>query len=303
MKAILIEKPGDESVLKLGHAPDPVPAPADLLIKVKFAGLNRADIMQRQGFYPPPPALRRSSVSNVPARSRRSVATLPAGGSAIARWRCFPVVAMPSWRSSITAPRCMCRPRSSDAEAAAMPEVYLTAFLNLFMLAGVKEGDSALIHGGGSGVGTASIQLLGLAQCALDRDRGLRREVRSNACATAPTSRSTTTPVLSRRRCAPSTNERGVRHAILDSASAARTSAQNLEALAQRRPPGSDRPDEGREGRTRLWLTVLRRHLRIFGSTLTYTVRLRRRLKSSRRFLARFGDVASRRVRLRPPSI
>jgi len=55
MKAILIDKPGDESVLKLGDAPDPVPGPADLLIKVRYAALNRADIMQRQGFYPPPP--------------------------------------------------------------------------------------------------------------------------------------------------------------------------------------------------------------------------------------------------------
>ena len=55
MKAILIDKPGDESVLKLGDAPDPRPGPADLLIKVEYAALNRADLMQRQGFYPPPP--------------------------------------------------------------------------------------------------------------------------------------------------------------------------------------------------------------------------------------------------------
>src|SRR5258705_7326210 len=55
MKAILIDQPGDESVLKLGDAPDPRPGPADLLIKVKYAALNRADLMQRQGFYPPPP--------------------------------------------------------------------------------------------------------------------------------------------------------------------------------------------------------------------------------------------------------
>ncbi|MGH7838787.1 MAG: alcohol dehydrogenase catalytic domain-containing protein, partial [Candidatus Binataceae bacterium] len=55
MKAILIDKPGDESVLKLGDFPDPAPGPADLLISVKYAALNRADVMQRQGFYPPPP--------------------------------------------------------------------------------------------------------------------------------------------------------------------------------------------------------------------------------------------------------
>src|ERR1700738_2927167 len=55
MKAILIDRPGDESMLKLGDFPDPQPGPADLLIEVRFAGLNRADIMQRQGSYPPPP--------------------------------------------------------------------------------------------------------------------------------------------------------------------------------------------------------------------------------------------------------
>ncbi len=54
MKAVLIDKPGDETVLKLGDYPEPTPGPSDLLIKVKFAGVNRADLMQRQGFYPPP---------------------------------------------------------------------------------------------------------------------------------------------------------------------------------------------------------------------------------------------------------
>src|SRR6516225_1733950 len=55
MKAVIIEKPGDESVLKLGEVADPVPKDDELLIRVKCAALNRADIMQRQGFYPPPP--------------------------------------------------------------------------------------------------------------------------------------------------------------------------------------------------------------------------------------------------------
>src|SRR6516165_5035053 len=54
MKAILIDKPGNEDVLKLGDFTDPVPGPADLLINVRCAGINRADLMQRQGFYPPP---------------------------------------------------------------------------------------------------------------------------------------------------------------------------------------------------------------------------------------------------------
>ncbi len=55
MKAIIVDKPGDESVLKLGDAPEPAAGPEDLLIRVRYAGVNRADLMQRQGFYPPPP--------------------------------------------------------------------------------------------------------------------------------------------------------------------------------------------------------------------------------------------------------
>src|SRR5437868_13656157 len=55
MKAIVIDRPGDESVLRLGEAPEPAPGARDLLVKVRCAALNRADIMQRQGFYPPPP--------------------------------------------------------------------------------------------------------------------------------------------------------------------------------------------------------------------------------------------------------
>ena len=55
MKAVIIEKPGDESVLKIGEVPDPKAGPGQLLIRVKYAGLNRADLVQRQGYYPPPP--------------------------------------------------------------------------------------------------------------------------------------------------------------------------------------------------------------------------------------------------------
>src|SRR5712671_7586456 len=163
MKAILIDQPGDESVLKLGDAPDPRPGPADLLIKVKYAALNRADLMQRQGFYPPPPGaspiLGLECAGEVAAIGTevsgwrvgdRAMALLPGGG--------YAELAAVHHGSAMHAPEAL-----TDAEAAAFPEVFLTAFLNLFMLADVKAGESALIHGGGSGVGTASIELLGLA--------------------------------------------------------------------------------------------------------------------------------------------
>src|SRR6202521_2373144 len=160
MRAILIERPGDESVLKLGDAPDPVPGPADLLIEVKYAGLNRADLMQRQGFYPPSPGASLSlglecggQVAAVGSEvigwrvGDRAMALLPGGG--------YAEKAVAHYGSAMHVPAAL-----SDDEAAALPEVYLTAHLNLFMLAGVKANDSVLVHGGGSGVDTASIQLL-----------------------------------------------------------------------------------------------------------------------------------------------
>ena len=160
MKAILIDKPGDEDVLRLGEFPDPVPGPADLLIKVRCTALNRADLMQRQGFYPPPPGASpllglecAGEVVGVGAEVKgwrpgdRAMALLAGGG--------YAELAAVHYGSAMHVPAAL-----SDAEAAAVPEVFLTAFVNLFMLAGVKSRESVLIHGGGSGVGTAAIQLL-----------------------------------------------------------------------------------------------------------------------------------------------
>src|ERR1700730_7627929 len=140
MKAILIDRPGDESVLKLGDFPDPQPGPADLLIEVRFAGLNRADLMQRQGFYPPPPGAS-------PILGLECAGEVAAGGSAGTGWRVgdramallsaggYAELAVVDHGSAMHVPATL-----SDAEAAALPEVFLTAFLNLFMLAGLKAG-------------------------------------------------------------------------------------------------------------------------------------------------------------------
>src|SRR6266446_4480281 len=160
MNAIVFDKPGDETVLHLGDAPDPQPGPADLLINVRCAALNRADLMQRQGGYPPPPGA--STILGLECAGTvagagpevkgwrvgdRAMALLPGGG--------YAEKAVAHYGSAMHVPAAL-----SDEEAAAIPEVYLTAHLNLFMLAGVKANDSVLIHGGGSGVGTAAIQML-----------------------------------------------------------------------------------------------------------------------------------------------
>src|SRR2546427_3010570 len=130
MKAILIEKPGNEDVLKLGDYPDPLPGPADLLIEVKCAGINRADLMQRQGFYPPPPGASpilglecAGEVAAVGAHvagwrvGDRAMALLPGGG--------YAERAVVNHGSAMHVPAAL-----NDAEAAALPEVFLTAFLN-----------------------------------------------------------------------------------------------------------------------------------------------------------------------------
>jgi tumor protein p53-inducible protein 3 len=285
MKAILIDKPGDESVLKIGDAPDPIPGPTDLLIKVKYAALNRADIMQRQGFYPPPPGA--STILGMECAGEvvtvgkevsgwkvgdRAMALIPGGG--------YAELATAHHGSAMHVPAVL-----SDAEAAALPEVYLTAFLNLFMLAGVKAGDSVLIHGGGSGVGTASIQLLGLAgarsivtagsdeKCEQCLQHGADVAINYKSGPFAPKVRT-------------ATNELGV-DIILDSIGGAYL-AQNLEALANGGRLMLIGLMKGAKAEIDL-ATVLRRHLRIIGSTLR-TRPAAEKAEIVATFLSRFGD-------------
>ncbi len=160
MKAVLVDESGDERSLRLGEAPDPKLAPGELRIQVAATALNRADVLQRRGLYPPPPGASpilglecAGTVSEVAPDvegwrvGERAMALLAGGGYA-------EQVAV-SAGSAMRVPE-----RLSLEEAAAVPEVFLTAFLNLFQLGGLPEGGSALVHGGGSGVGTAAIQLV-----------------------------------------------------------------------------------------------------------------------------------------------
>lgn len=159
MKAIVFEQPGAEDVLAWGDAPDPECGPEDVLIAVKATALNRADLLQRQGLYPPPPGasplLGLECAGEIVAVGERAgswkvgdrVMALLAGGGYAER------VAV-HYGSVLSVPADM-----SWEEAGALPEVYLTAFLNLFELGGAATDQAVLVHGGGSGVGTAAIQL------------------------------------------------------------------------------------------------------------------------------------------------
>jgi putative PIG3 family NAD(P)H quinone oxidoreductase len=160
MKAIVFDKPGPEDVLKLGEAPTPAMTADGLRIRVRATAVNRADLLQRQGLYPPPPGASpilglecAGDVIEVGAgvpgwkKGERAMALLAGGG--------YAEEVVVHHGSAMHVPDSL-----SDEEAGALPEVFLTAYLNLFMLGGARAGSWALVHGGGSGVGTAAIQLL-----------------------------------------------------------------------------------------------------------------------------------------------
>ncbi|MDQ6800161.1 MAG: NAD(P)H-quinone oxidoreductase [Acidobacteriota bacterium] len=163
MRAIVFERFGDESVLRVGEAPSPPLVDGAIRIRVRAAGVNRADLLQREGHYPPPPGastiLGMECSGEVAEIARgggnwqigdRVMALLPGGGYA-------EEVVVDSGSAMRVA-----QSLSFD-EAGALPEVFLTTFLNVFDLARAKPGETLLVHGGGSGVGTAAITLGKLA--------------------------------------------------------------------------------------------------------------------------------------------
>jgi tumor protein p53-inducible protein 3 len=163
MRAVLLNGFGAEDVMHVGEADAPPLAANELRIAVHATAVNRADLLQRQGHYPPPPGA--STILGMECAGR--VAEL---GAAVEGWRVGDRVMalLPGGgyaeEAVVDAGAAMHVPDAlSDDEAAAIPEVFLTAYLNLFMLARVQRGESALVHGGGSGVGTAATTLLKLA--------------------------------------------------------------------------------------------------------------------------------------------
>jgi NADPH:quinone reductase len=159
MTVVEIAAPGGPDELKLATRPTPRPGEGEALVRIEAAGVNRPDVMQRQGRYPPPPG-----ASDIPgleiagevvalgpgaagvAIGERVTALLPGGGYAQ-----YAVAA---------APLCLPVPEGlSMVEAAAIPETFFTVWTNLFDRGGLKAGETVLIHGGTSGIGTTAIQL------------------------------------------------------------------------------------------------------------------------------------------------
>ncbi|WP_262407927.1 NAD(P)H-quinone oxidoreductase [Sphingopyxis sp. OPL5] len=159
MTAIAISAPGGPEVLVPETRPVPRPGPGEVLIRVAAAGVNRPDVLQRMGFYPPPPG-----ASDLPGLEVAGtiVAVGPGGDPEQLGQAVCALIAGGGYAEYCTAPAGSCLPVPngfSMAEAAALPETVFTVWHNLFERAWVMEGETVLVHGGTSGIGTTAIGL------------------------------------------------------------------------------------------------------------------------------------------------
>jgi NADPH2:quinone reductase len=159
MTCIEITQPGEPEVLKTVQRPDPVPGRGEVLIRVTAAGVNRPDVLQRRGAYPPPPG-----ASDIPGLE--VAGTIAATGAGVEGWRTGDAVcALVSGGGYATmcvapAPQCLRVPATLElVAAAAIPETFFTVWTNVFDRGRLLAGETALFHGGTSGIGTTAIQL------------------------------------------------------------------------------------------------------------------------------------------------
>jgi NADPH:quinone reductase len=159
MKIVDVSQPGGPEVLTLAERAVPMPGEQEVLIKVAAAGLNRADILQRRGFYPSPPG--------APSNPGLEVAgTIVAVGTAVTEFKCGDAVCALlqgggyAEYCAVDAGQVLAIPGSLDMiEAAALPEAMFTVWSNVFELGRLQPGESLLVHGGSSGIGVTAIQL------------------------------------------------------------------------------------------------------------------------------------------------
>jgi putative PIG3 family NAD(P)H quinone oxidoreductase len=159
MRAITIPTPGDADALVLTEVPTPEPAADEVLVQVAAAGVNRADLMQRQGFYPPPPGA--SAYPGLEVSGTISVLGDDVTGWAVGDQVCA-LLSGGGYAEQVTVPSAQLLPVPNGVslvDAAALPEVVNTVWSNVFMTANLQPGQTILIHGGSSGIGTMAIQL------------------------------------------------------------------------------------------------------------------------------------------------
>jgi NADPH2:quinone reductase len=159
MRAIEIAAPGGPEVLRVTRRPVPVPAVNEVLIEVAAAGVNRPDVLQRKGGYPPPPG-----ASDIPGLEVAGTVVVAATG--VHEWklgdRVCALVTGGGYAEYVAAPapQCLPIPRGLTLiEAAGIPETFFTVWVNVFERAGLKGSETLLIQGGSSGIGVTAIQM------------------------------------------------------------------------------------------------------------------------------------------------
>ena len=179
MICVEISQPGEPEVLKPAERPDPVPGPGEVLIRVAAAGVNRPDVLQRRGAYPPPPG-----ASDIPGLE--VAGTVAIVGAGVEGWRTGDAVcALVSGGGYATmcvapAPQCLRVPATLDlVAAAAIPETFFTVWTNVFDRGRLQAGEKALFHGGTSGIGTTAIQLAAVRGATVFATAGSDEKVRA----------------------------------------------------------------------------------------------------------------------------
>lgn len=159
MRAVIATEPGGPEVLTVTDLPDVEAGPGEVLLDVAAAGLNRADLLQRQGFYPPPPGA--SDVIGMECSG-----TVAAVGDGVEGWsvgaRACALLAGGGYAEQVVVPAGQLMPVPDGVDlvtAAALPEVAATVWSNVFMVAGLQPQETLLVHGGAGGIGSFAIQL------------------------------------------------------------------------------------------------------------------------------------------------
>ncbi|MFG3099810.1 NAD(P)H-quinone oxidoreductase [Streptomyces sp. NPDC048182] len=159
MHAITISEPGGPEVLAWSEVPDPEPGEGEVLVEVTASAVNRADIMQRQGFYDPPPGA--SAYPGLECSGRVAAVGTGVSGWSVGDELCA-LLSGGGYAEKVVVPAGQLLPVPEGVglkEAAALPEVVCTVWSNVFMVSQLRPGETLLVHGGSSGIGTMAIQL------------------------------------------------------------------------------------------------------------------------------------------------
>jgi putative PIG3 family NAD(P)H quinone oxidoreductase len=159
MRAVIASGPGGPDVLSVAERPDPEPGPGEVAIAVSATAINRADLLQRQGHYPPPPGA--SEILGLECSG-----TIAAVGPDVTGWRVgdevCALLAGGGYASVVVVPAVQVMPVPDGVDlvtAAALPEVACTVWSNVFMIAALRPDENFLVHGGAGGIGSFAIQL------------------------------------------------------------------------------------------------------------------------------------------------